>query len=255
MTVLAPDAVRRSRLGLIVKMPSAATVELAGHAGFDVVVIDTEHGPNGMSDLEHHILAASGVGVETLVRVSDISSPDILRALDAGADGIVVPHVCSASDAEQAVARTHYAPHGLRSLALSTRAGSHGLRSVDEHLAHAHQRVQLIAQIENAEAVDRLPEILSTEALHGVFIGPSDLSLSLGYPGQLTHPVVHDAIERTVEAVLASDLTLCVLAADEHEAQEWSVRGAGLVLLNAPSLMAARLQSISATVQTPVVKD
>lgn len=237
-------------LALIVKVPAAATVELAGHAGFDFVLIDTEHGASDMGELEHHMRAAESAFVRALVRVSDCESPDILRALDAGADGIVVPHVTSPDRVRAAVARTRYPPGGRRSLALSTRAGRHGTRAVDEHLA-AGDDALLIAQLEDAEALDCLPEILDTDGLAGIFIGPADLSASLGLPGQFDHPLVGGAVERIAAAVLERPhLSLSVLAADEDEAHAWFRRGAHLVFLNAPALLAARLTAIADSLRT-----
>jgi 2-keto-3-deoxy-L-rhamnonate aldolase RhmA len=233
-------------LALITKMPAAATVELAGHAGFDLVMLDTEHGPNGTAELEHHIRAADSAGIGCLVRVGHAGSTDILRALDAGARGIVVPHVKSAEDLERAAALTRYPPTGRRSLAVSTRAGRYGTRTIDEHLAAARHEVVLIAQIEDAESIDNIGEILRAPELDGVFIGPADLSASLGYPGRLDNPVVSDVVDQIVTAVVERPgLCLCVIAVDEAEAAEWVGRGAGLVLFNEPALIATRLCEIS----------
>src|SRR5690348_10268232 len=114
--------------GLIVKMPAPAQVEAAGHAGFDFVLLDTEHGPGDGLALEEHLRAAA---IPVLVRVR---SPDaILGALDAGAAGVVVPHVLDPAGAEAAVAAAHYPPRGRRGIALSTRAGGYGTVSLDEH--------------------------------------------------------------------------------------------------------------------------
>lgn len=236
-------------LALIVKMPAESTVELAGHAGFDLVLVDTEHGPTGMLELEHHLRAADSVGLRSLVRVSDVDSPDILRALDAGANGIVVPHVTSRTDVERALARTRYPPAGRRSLALSTRAGRHGMRPVDEHVTASADAV-VVAQLEDAEALDNLFEILDSDGLDGVFIGPADLSASLGQPGRYEHPLVDEAVERIATAVLdRPHLSLCVLAADEREARKWLDRGARLVFINAPAVLAARLATIASAVR------
>jgi len=244
----APDR----ELGVIVKMPAAATVELAGHAGFDYVMIDTEHGSGDMVELEHHIRAAETAGIRPLVRVSDARSPDILRALDAGARGIIVPHALSALDVGAAAALTRYPPNGRRSLALSTRAGAHGIRTAAEHV-EAAEELLLIVQIEDAEALERLPEILDAEGLDGIFIGPADLSASLGLHGQTDHPTVSTAVGRVVEAVLQRPgLRLCVLAGDEQEALRWFARGAQLVLVNIPTLLATRLCDITDAVQTSV---
>jgi 4-hydroxy-2-oxoheptanedioate aldolase len=234
----------RPLLGLILKMPATATVELAGHAGFDLVLIDTEHGPSDMTELEHHCRAAECAGMEPWVRVSDGASPDILRALDAGARGIVVPHVNSAADVAQAAALTRYPPHGRRSLALSTRAGRYGLRSTDDHLQSA-SRIALIAQIEDAPALGHVDEILAADGLTGIFIGPSDLSASLGHPGDPAHPEVAGAIGRVAQAVLDRPArALCVLVGDEAEARAEFDGGAQLVLLNAPALLGGRLTAI-----------
>jgi 4-hydroxy-2-oxoheptanedioate aldolase len=231
-------------LALITKMPSASTIELAGHAGFDFVLIDTEHGPNDMVELEHHVRAAETAGARALVRVASADSPDILRALDAGAEGVIIPHVNSAADVCSAVALTRYPPSGRRSLAVSTRAGHHGTRPVDQHVL-ASNELLVIAQLEDAEALDHLPEILDCDGLSGAFIGPADLSASLGHPGQVDHPVVSEAVERMTAAVLSRPhLWLCVLASGEEDARAWSSRGAHLLLFNAPVLLGARLAAI-----------
>jgi 4-hydroxy-2-oxoheptanedioate aldolase len=189
------------------------------------------------------------------VRVSDARSADILRALDAGACGIIVPHALSELDVRQAVSLARYPPAGRRSLALSTRAGAYGTRTAAEHV-RAAEELLLIVQIEDAEALERLPQILDAEGLDGIFIGPSDLSASLGARGQTDHPTVAAAIDRVVEAVLQRPaLRLCVLAADEHEALRWFARGAQLVLVGIPALLAARLRDISGAVARASVSE
>lgn len=234
-------------IGVIVKMPSPSIVELAGHCGFDFVLVDTEHGSGDMYELEHHIRAADSVGIRVFVRVSDRNSADILRALDAGASGIVVPHVTSAEDVAQAAARIHYPPHGRRSLALSTRAGRHGTRPADAHFEEAGNEIRMIVQIEDSEALEALPGILAADGVDGVFIGPADLSASLGLPGQVRHPSVASAIETIVDGVNEHpEIALWALAADEREARGWIERGAQTILFNAPALIAARMGSIAA---------
>ncbi len=243
-------AAERPQLGIIVKMPAAATIELAGCFGFDFAVIDAEHGPGDMSEIEHHVRAADSTGIRALVRVPNARSPDILRALDAGACGVVVPHVTSPEDARDAVTHVRYPPEGRRSLALSTRAGRHGTRPVEEHLEAAQRELTLIAQIEDAEALERVPEILGVEGLDGIFVGPADLSASMGRPGELDDPLVSGAIERVVAETLARPrIALCALAGDEGEGRAWIGRGARLVLFNAPALMAGRFAAIAAALQ------
>jgi 4-hydroxy-2-oxoheptanedioate aldolase len=209
-----------------------------------------------MLELEHHVRAADATGLRVLVRVSDAQSPDILRALDAGAHGIVVPHVRSAEDARRAASMTRYPPDGRRSLALSTRAGAYGTREMAEHLEAASRDVVLIAQLEDAEALGELPAIIAADGLAGIFIGPTDLSASLGHPGQLQHPRVREAIDQVAGAVLARPgLALCVIVGDEAEGRAWIDRGARLVLVNAPSLLGERLTSVVRTLRNASTPD
>jgi 4-hydroxy-2-oxoheptanedioate aldolase len=168
-------AAGKEATGLIVKLPAAAQVEIAGHVGFDFLVLDFEHGPR--EGLEEHLRAAS---IPALVRVGSVG--DILAALDAGATGVVVPHVLCAADAEAAVAAAHYPPRGRRGIALSTRAGGYGTVSLDEHLRRAADETCVIVQIEDREALPEAEAILNVAGVTGVLIGAADLSLSLGRP-------------------------------------------------------------------------
>lgn len=235
------------QLGAIVKMPSPATVELLGHTGFDLAVLDTEHGAGGTDALEHHLRAADSVGLEAVVRVGGLDRAEILRALDAGASGVIVPHISTGAEARLAVAAAHYPPLGSRGLALSTRAGQQGTRPLAEHLRRAAADTVVIAQIEDATAVDNALEIAATPYLNAVWVGPGDLSLSLGHPGDLAHPDVDRAIGRVVEGVRrARNAALCVLVDDEHQARAWEARGASLLLFSAVALFAERLGRVAA---------
>jgi 4-hydroxy-2-oxoheptanedioate aldolase len=240
----------RPLFGLFVKMPCAATIEIAGHEGFDLVVVDMEHGASDMAELEHHLRAADACGLHTLVRVSSAASPDVLRSLDAGAHGVVVPHVSSAAEAERAVAATRYPPRGTRSLAMTTRAARYGRRSIAEHLAESDREVALVAQIESREGLECASEIAATRALDGVLIGPADLSASLGRAEDPHHPDVTQAIERISDAVLREGgPALCVLAASESEARRWVDRGARIVLFVAFSLLGQQLRTVLSAVR------
>lgn len=237
-------------LGLVVKIPGPAVLEIAGHSGYDLVVIDTEHGPADTEALEHHLRAADGAGVPALVRVGGIDPCEILRALDAGAEGIVVPRVDTAAQAAAAVAAAHYPPHGRRGLATSTRAGRHGLVGLAEHVRRARERTLVVVQVEDAEALPHVAAIAAEPGVDGVFLGPTDLSMSLGQPGDLAHPLVADAIEQVAAQVReASRAPLCTLVGDEHEAQRWYARGAQIVLLAAPPLIAKRLYELARAVR------
>lgn len=238
--------------GLLTKMPAPAVVELGGHAGFDLVVIDTEHGAAGPEALEHHIRAADSAGVEVIVRVGSPEPIETLRALDAGASGVIAPHVNDAASARSVVRAAHYPPAGERGLAVSTRAGRQGLSPVAEHVRLALENTLVVVQVEHADAVEHIGEIAAVERVDAVFLGPNDLSLSLGHPGDTKHPSVAAAIDKVAEAVVGSGAALCVIAGSEEEARYWEERGARIVLYPAFALLGARLKSIMTGARFPI---
>ncbi|MGW3950254.1 HpcH/HpaI aldolase family protein [Streptomyces sp. NPDC004752] len=239
--IAADDAVS----GLIVKMPCAQVVELAGHLGFDFVLIDTEHGLSDSAELEHHLRAADAAGISALVRIGSNDPLSVLRALDAGATGVVVPHISTQAEARAAVSAAHYPPHGSRGLALSTRAGRSGTISIQQHLADAAASTVVVAQAEDIEAVDNIGAIVETDRLNAVWFGPSDLSMSLGRPGELHHPEVSAAIDKIVESVLAAPACrLAVLVDTVEDAMQWRARGASMLLFNHTTILHNGMRSI-----------
>jgi 4-hydroxy-2-oxoheptanedioate aldolase len=145
------------------------------------VIIDTEHGPSDSVERLHHLRTADSMGIGALVRVPANGPEAILAALDAGALGVVVPHVMSAVEAEAAVQSAHYPLRGRRGLALSTRAG-YGSVPLADHLDEAATSTLVIAQIEDGPAVAACEEITAVEGIDGILIGTTDLSISLGHP-------------------------------------------------------------------------
>jgi 4-hydroxy-2-oxoheptanedioate aldolase len=239
-------------LGLVVKIPCPQIVESAGWCGYDLVVIDSEHGPADTEALEHHLRAADAVGIPALVRVGNNAGDEILRALDAGAQGVVVPHVNSAAEAVEAVAAAHYPPGGTRGLATSTRAGRHGLVGAVEHVERAREQTVVFAQIEDAAAVPHAGAIASVPGVDAVFLGPSDLSMSLGHPGDLAHPTVDAAIGEIAGAVHAARAgALCTLVGNPEAARSWWERGAQVVLFAAPAVISKHLNEIALAVRGP----
>jgi 4-hydroxy-2-oxoheptanedioate aldolase len=225
-------------------------VELAGHCGFDFVVLDTEHGKSDTGDLEHHLRAADSVGIPSLVRLGKGEPVETLRALDAGAAGIVSPHVNDAKDARAVVRAAHYPPVGVRGFAVSTRAGHHGRKGVAEHARAALEETVVVVQVEDAVALDQVAEIASVARVDAVFLGPNDLSVSLGHPGDLSHPEVAAAVDRIVEEVgRAKEAALCSLVGTEEEARDWEARGARLLLFSATALLGQRLSDIMAALR------
>ena len=125
--------------GCFVGQPSPAIAEMVGYAGFDYVIVDLEHGPTGLETLENMLRAAQAAGAASLVRLPSPAQADILRVLDAGADGILVPHVESAADARAVVAHAYYPPAGQRGISTVSRAARHAIVSPQQHLAGANR--------------------------------------------------------------------------------------------------------------------
>ncbi|WP_158688018.1 MULTISPECIES: HpcH/HpaI aldolase/citrate lyase family protein [Actinomycetes] len=227
--------------GVVLKMPAPALAELAGHVGLDLIVLDTEHGPNGADLLEHHIRAADSADIPVLVRVKSNDRTEILAALDAGAAGVIVPHVNNAQEAAAAVRAAHYPPLGDRGFAMSTRAGRYGTNRPERHIGDATERTIVVVQVEDVAAIPHVSEIAATTRLDAVWVGPSDLSMSLGRPLQYSHPEVVAAIDE-IEAQIKSahNARLCVIVRKESDARRWRRRGAGIVLFGAMEAIADR---------------
>jgi 4-hydroxy-2-oxoheptanedioate aldolase len=202
---------------LFVKMPAPAEVELAGLTGLDAVILDTEHGTDQY--LEEHLRAADTAGIPALVRVPGTDPAPILRALDAGATGIMVAHVTDAESAERAVTAAHYPPIGRRGLALTTRAGRHGTTRLSEHLRRAAEQTLVFVQIEDSEAVAQTDAICRISGVDAVLIGATDLSISLGHPGEPEHPEVTRAIRTITDQALARRVPVATVVSSRLEAE------------------------------------
>jgi 2-keto-3-deoxy-L-rhamnonate aldolase RhmA len=188
--------------GIFVPFPEPGLIELCGIAGFDFAILDMEHGAIDARDCEHLIRAGEVADVTPIVRISTAEPAAILRVLDAGAQGIMVPHVNSRADAERAVAAVRYPPLGHRG-AGSQRAAAFGMRvHRRDWVQHANREMLLIAMLEEAAAMEHVRDILAVPGIDVYEIGRGDLSLSMGMPGEIAHPKVEAAVNQAVAAIL-----------------------------------------------------
>ncbi len=182
-------------VGLSVMIPSPQIVEMAAAYGFDWVLIDCEHGTIGLETVELMCMAAEASGITAIARPATRASHHIAQVMDRGAAGVQVPHVCSVADAEEAVAAVKFHPEGTRGLAAGTRpAGYDRGGSLSDYAAAANAETLVCIQIEDAEAVELTAEIAAVPGVDVIFVGPSDLSQSLGYPGNPKAEPVAQAI-------------------------------------------------------------
>lgn len=183
-------------IGMFHYTASPAFVEILGYSGFDFVIIDTEHTSIDLHTAEHLIRAADSSGVTPLFRVYENSSSLINKALNFGAQGIVVPHVNGEEQAKLAVEFAKYPPVGARAACPGTRAAAYSIENWDDYCTQANQETLVILLLEGKEALNNLDAILSVSGVDVVFVGPWDLSQSLGVPGQAyDHPSIVKALE------------------------------------------------------------
>jgi 2-keto-3-deoxy-L-rhamnonate aldolase RhmA len=195
-------------LGCSIMVPSPQMVEMVGHAGFDWVLIDLEHGTIDLETAELMIMAAEVSGITPIVRPKTNRKEDISSAMDRGAMGVQVPHVNSAEDTRRAVSAVKFGPGDNRGVAAGTRPDSYGLsKSADEFLKHSNEQTLVCVQLEHVAAIENVDEILTVEGVDVFFIGPSDLSQSMGHPGNPKAEPVKNAIERMLRKITSAGKT------------------------------------------------
>jgi 2-keto-3-deoxy-L-rhamnonate aldolase RhmA len=185
--------------GTFLNLGSNMTVEIAGRAGFDWLLIDMEHGAGDYPDLVHQLQAADCTPAAPLVRIAWNEVPRFKRVLDLGPSGVMVPWVSTAEEARQAVAAMRYPPYGIRGAASFNRACAYG-KDFEEYFARASQDLLTIVQIESPQAVSRAEEIAAVDGVDVLFVGPLDLSVNLGTPRQLDRPDFREALKRVIAA-------------------------------------------------------
>lgn len=194
----------RPLIGTFVKLPTLEVAEMLATAGFGFVVIDTEHALLSVRDVYTMVVGYSRMGVAPLVRVTDHGYGDAQRYLDAGAAGILVPHVENAAVANEVFPRLLFPPQGTRGMGASARAGLWGALEggTPEYIRVGTEDVARIAMIEDPSAIDAMSEILKAPGLDGVFIGPGDLSLSQGLT--INSPEIKAQVSTAISTAVAA---------------------------------------------------
>lgn len=191
--------------GVSIMIPSPQLVEMVGKLGFDWVLIDCEHGTINPETVETLAMAAASVGLTPIARPRSKDPADIQQVMDRGVMGVQVPHVVTADDARAVVNAVKYHPVGTRGLAAGTRPANYGFGiTQSEYVEEANRETLICVQFEDKEALDHVDEILAVEHIDVFFVGPSDLSQSMGYPGQYDEPSVAAAINSTFDKTLAA---------------------------------------------------
>ncbi|SMQ63331.1 2,4-dihydroxyhept-2-enedioate aldolase [Plantibacter sp. VKM Ac-1784] len=229
----------RPLVGMWVVSGSPIAAEIAAGSGLDLLLIDGEHSANTLESIQLQLQVVAASPVCPLVRVPFGDAVVIKQVLDLGAQNLIVPMVSSAEQAAALVQAVRYPPQGVRGVG-SALARSSRWNRVDDYLAQADDSVSLTVQIESAEAVEQAEEILAVDGVDAVFVGPADLSASLGLLGQQGHPTVVSAVERVLDAATAAGKPAGVNAFDPVMAEHYLDRGASFVLVGADVSLLAR---------------
>ncbi len=184
----------QTAIGTFLVSGSPDLVEICAIAGMDFIIIDGEHGPTGPENALHMIRAAELRGITPIVRIPNRLESTVLHFLDIGAHGLQVPQINDAAAARELAEKSKYAPNGLRGVAFP-RAADYGLTDLSNYFSHENEQTLLIAHCENRLCLDNLEDICRIPEIDVIFLGPYDLSQSLGISGQITHPLIEAAAE------------------------------------------------------------
>ena len=211
--------------GPFINMNYPAVVEVAGMAGFDFCIIDNEHGEIPVEGTLDMIRACKLAGIPSIVRVYEGNPELIDKALDLGADGVQIPNIGSKEAAEIAVSAAKFAQEGSRGCNRYVRAGKYGSIDKADFFGKANDETAVILQVEGQDGVQALPDILKVKGFDVLFVGPYDLSASLGIPGQVNHPKVIAQMEEIMRQAKEVGVAVGFFCDDVATAVEWKNRG------------------------------
>jgi 4-hydroxy-2-oxoheptanedioate aldolase len=215
-------------------------VETLGLLGFDLYILDTEHGTAGPPEAAAVVRACEGAGLAPLVRPRGLDAKLILQFLDAGMTGIMLPGVRSADDVKRLVDAVKYPPAGLRGIA-PVRANSFllGAEKQEAWIARSNRETIVLPQIETKEALERVEELASVPGLDGFIVGPRDLALAMGFPDGPGHPEIEAAIDRVAAVAKRHGLVVGTVAPTGTRAKDLAARGLTLILHSVTALLKA----------------
>jgi len=231
--------------GAVIGFPSPELVEFCGLLGFEYVFIDAEHGPIGSPECQAMVRACDAVGISSIVRVPKLDHELIMSYLQTGVQGVAVPHIRTASEAEAAVQAARYCPLGRRSCDVGARASGYNLLEPPrDYFARASEEVLVAAWVEDVEGIRNLDEILRVPGVDAICFGFCDLALSMGLPGQADHPDVQAALADGRRKVVAAGKVLIGEPTSIETGKELLAVGARLISTQVSSLWASAARAL-----------
>lgn len=231
-------AAGETQYGLFLGLPDTTCAEICAGAGFDWLVVDTEHGPFDLPAVLRHLQTIAAYEVSAIVRPVSDDRNVLKQLLDTGVQSLVVPMVESAEQAVELVRSVRYPPAGVRGLGTALARAARWTR-IPGYLHKANEQICLLAQVETGRAVRALPGILEVEGIDGIFVGPSDLSASMGHIGNPRHPDVVKVIREVLRAARSAGKAAGVLALDPVHIQDYRDHGANMIGIGADTLLLA----------------
>ncbi len=220
----------RVAFGTFVFLPEPAIVEIIGNSGYDFIILDMEHAALGLRDVENLIRVAELSGTVPFVRIGKNRHEDILRVLEAGARGVLIPHVMNAGEMSRIVETVKYPPEGKRGACRGVRAARYGDSNFAEYTRASNLSTWVMALVEDAESSENLEEVLSVKGINAVSPGPGDLSTALGLPGQTRHPRVIAIVDKIIAAARKKGIPVAMYITDASESEEWVKKGANMII-------------------------
>ena len=228
----------KPQIGLWSTLSSSYTVEAIAGAGFDWVLLDTEHSPTDLENLLTQLQAAAPYANHPVVRVPWNDMVTVKRVLDIGAQSLLVPYVQNVEEARNAVAHTRYPPAGVRGVAGTTRATRFG--RVKDYAKRAHEEICVLLQVETQSALQNIEAICGIDGVDGVFIGPADLHASMGHAGETANPKVKPLIDDAIRRIRKAGKAPGILTPNEADARHWLECGALFVAVGSDAGILAR---------------
>ena len=228
-----------AQIGLWLSSTSSYMAEIAATSGYDWLLIDGEHAPNTIQDLYHQLQAIAPYASQPVIRPVEGNRSLIKQVLDIGARTLLIPMVDTAEQAREIVSATRYPPLGTRGVGAGVARAARWGR-VENYMAQANDELCLLIQVESKTALDNLDAILEVEGVDGVFIGPADLSASMGHRGNPGHPEMVALFEQATRRIVATGKAAGTLAVDEAMARRYLDWGATFVAVGLDTVTLAR---------------
>lgn len=244
MSVVPPNRIKQalsdgqSVVGtMLLEFRQPGVMPLLANAGFDFVIIDNEHGVFNIETIVDLTRTGRHVGLTPIVRITDVTYAEVAHTLDAGAQGIMIPRIVDAQQVRDAVQFMKYPPQGIRGNATGLASTDYKSEPVVDIMPRFNDETMLIVQIEHVSAIENLEEIVTIPGVDVALIGPNDLAISMGITGQMESPLLHAAIEKTIEVCEAHGVYPAIHFADPELATYWARKGMRLISSSADITM------------------